>query len=264
MTLTPERVWEGAGETAKAIDACVRSQGGVLASADLDAYRTRVLRKWPWRYRGHDDVTCFDQAGYEALNLLGHVDLRRYGSDSRTFRRLVAEALAVAFTDSMTHYVDPDFENARVNGLAHPGFAARRRRAMRVRKALPRPVEAGNPWPYERFVDAPEHIETRTGAPRISGTSQAATADCEGNMASIGMSIGGSFGSLVHMPELGIVLNNAMQNFDPRPDHPNAIKPGKMPLFAAPVPVAARQGEGASQAPAPAATVSRPRCSTHS
>ena len=198
------------------------------------------------------------------MNLLGHVDLRRYGSDSRTFRRLVAEALAVAFTDSMTHYVDPDFENARVNGLAHPGFAARRRRAMRVRKALPRPVEAGNPWPYERFVDAPEHIETRTGAPRISGTSQAATADCEGNMASIGMSIGGSFGSLVHMPELGIVLNNAMQNFDPRPDHPNAIKPGKMPLFAAPVPVAARQGEGASQAPAPAATVSRPRCSTHS
>ena len=178
MTLTPECVWEGAGETAKAIDACVRSQGEVLASADLDAYRTRVLREWPQRYRGHDDVTCFDQAGYEALNhLLGHFDLRRYGSDSRTFRHLVAEALAVAFIDSMTHYADPDFENAPVNGLAHPGFAAHRHRAMRVRKALPRPFEAGNPWPYERFVDAPEHIEARAGAPRLSGTSQAATAD---------------------------------------------------------------------------------------
>ena len=55
-------------------------------------------------------------------------------------------------------------------------------------------------------------------------------------------SIGGSFGSLVHVPELGIVLNNAMQNFDPRPDHPNAIKPGKMPIFAAPVLVAAPPG----------------------
>ena len=63
-------------------------------------------------------------------------------------------------------------------------------------------------------------------------------------MASICMSIGGAFGSLVHVPELGIVLNNAMQNFDPRPDHPNAIKPGKMPIFAAPVLVAARGGEG--------------------
>ena len=143
----------------------------------------------------------------------------------------------------MTHYGDPDFESAPVNGLAHPDFAARRR-SMRVGKALPWPVEAGDPWPYERFVDAPERIETRAGAPRLSGTSQAAAADREGNVASICMSIGGSFGSLVHVPELGIVLNNAMQNFDPRPDHPNAIKPGKMPIFAAPVLAAARQGEG--------------------
>ena len=63
-------------------------------------------------------------------------------------------------------------------------------------------------------------------------------------MASICMSIGGAFGSLVHVPELGIVMNNAMQNFDPRPDHPNAIKPGKMPVFAAPGARCARQGEG--------------------
>ena len=189
-------------------------------------------------------MTCFDQVGYEALNLLGHFDLRCYGSDSAAYRHLVAEALAVAFADSMTHYGDPDFENAPVNGLAHAGFAAHRRRAMRVRKALPRPVEAGNPWPYERFVDAPERIETRPGTARVSGTSQAAAADREGNMASICMGIGGAFGSLVYVPELGIVLNNAMQNFDPRPDYPNAIKPGKMPIFAAPVLVAARQGEG--------------------
>ena len=233
-----------AGRTAKALDAYMQTHGGILSSADLGAYRTRVLREWPQRYRNHEYVTCFDQVGYEALNLLGHFDLRRYGSDSRAYRHLVAEALAVAFTDSMTHYGDPDFENAPVNGLAHAGFASHRRRALRVHKALPRPVEAGNPWPFERFVDAPERIETRAGTARISGTSQAAAADREGNMAGICMSIGGAFGSLVHVPELGIVLNNAMQNFDPRPDHPNAIKPGKMPIFAAPVLVAARQGEG--------------------
>ena len=233
-----------AGRTAKALDAYMQSHGGILSSADLDVYRTRVLREWPQRYRNLDYVTCFDQVGYEALNLLGHFELRRFGSDSHAYRHLVSEALAVAFTDNMTHYGDPDFENAPVNGLASPGFASQRRRTLRVRTALPRPVEAGNPWPYERFVDAPERIETRVGTARISGTSQAAAADREGNMASICMSIGGAFGSLVHVPELGIVLNNAMRNFDPRPDHPNAIKPGKMPIFAAPVLVAARDGEG--------------------
>ena len=232
------------GRTAKALDACSRAHGGLLASADLDAYRTRVLREGARRYRRHDYVTCFDQVGYEALNLLGHFDLRRHGSDSWAYRHLVAEALAVAFIDSMTHYGDPDFERAPVNGLAHPGFAAERRLAIRDGQALPRPVEAGDPWPWERAADAPERVETRVGAARLSGTSQAVTADREGNMASICMSIGGAFGSLVHVPELGIVLNNAMQNFDPRPDHPNAIKPGKMPIFAAPVLVAARHGEG--------------------
>ena len=231
------------GRTAKVLDAYMRANGGILCGADLDAYRTRILREWPQRYRNLDYVTCFDQVGYEALNLLGHFDLRRYGSDSHPYRHLVAEALAVAFTDSMTHYGDPDFENAPVNGLANADFAAHRRRTMRVHSALPRPVEAGDPWPYERFVDAPERIETRTGTARVSGTSQVAAADREGNMASICMSIGGAFGSLVHVPELGIMLNNAMQNFDPRPDHPNGIKPGKMPIFAAPVLVAARQGE---------------------
>ena len=233
-----------AGRTARVLDDYMRSNGGTLASADLDAYRTRILREWPQRYRNHAYITCFDQVGYEALNLLGHFDLRRYGSDSHAYRHLVAEALAVAFTDNMTHYGDPDFENAPVNGLAHTDFAAHRRRAMRVRKALPRPVEPGDPWPYERFVDAPERIETRLGTARVAGTTQAAAADREGNMAAVCMSIGGAFGSLVHVPELGIVLNNAMQNFDPRPNHPNAIKPGKMPIFAAPVLVAARRGEG--------------------
>ena len=57
-----------AGRTAKAIDAYVRSHGGILESADLDAYRTRILREWPQRYRNLDYITCFDQVGYEALN----------------------------------------------------------------------------------------------------------------------------------------------------------------------------------------------------
>ena len=35
-------------------------------------------------------------------------------------------------------------------------------------------------------------------------------------------------------PGTGVVLNNSMQNFDPRPEQANCIKPGKMPIFAAP------------------------------
>ena len=39
-------------------------------------------------------------------------------------------------------------------------------------------------------------------------------------------------------------MNNAMQNFDPRPEHPSHIEPGKMPIFAAPAIVSADNGAG--------------------
>ena len=65
-------------------------------------------------------------------------------------------------------------------------------------------------------------------------------ADRDGNVASLITSLTSGFGSLVLVPGTGIFLNNSMQNFDPRPDQANSIKPGKMPIFAAPTLVAAR------------------------
>ena len=80
------------------------------------------------------------------------------------------------------------------------------------------------------------------GCDYVSCYDEVASADRYGNMASCCISIGSSFGSLVYVPEVGCFLNNAMQNFDPRPGRPNSIAPGKMPIFAAPALVAARRG----------------------
>ena len=61
-------------------------------------------------------------------------------------------------------------------------------------------------------------------------------------MAILITSLTSGFGSLVLVPGTGVLLNNAMQNFDPRPEQSNCIAPGKMPIFAAPSLVAARDG----------------------
>jgi gamma-glutamyltranspeptidase / glutathione hydrolase len=78
----------------------------------------------------------------------------------------------------------------------------------------------------------------------VAGTSQVAAADADGNVAALITTIGNDFGSLLLVPGTGILLNSGMNNFDPRPNHPNSIAPGKMPFFAVPSIVAARDGRG--------------------
>ena len=227
------------GRLARAIERCVKGHRGLLGREDLAGYRTRTLLESPLRYRGLEYVSCFDQVAYEALNILEHYDLRKYGADSYEYRHLVAEALGVSFTDSMTHYGDPDYVESPLAGLSSRAFAAERRRRIRVRQALPRPIEPGDPWRFEASGPSAEVLTDRCSLARREGTSQAATADAEGNIAATCMSVGSWFGSLVYVPEVGCFLNNAMQNYDP-----NSIAPGKMPIFAAPALVAARRGRG--------------------
>ena len=67
-------------------------------------------------------------------------------------------------------------------------------------------------------------------------------ADADGNVVALITSLTSAFGSLVLVPDGGFFLNNAMRNFDPRPDRANCIAPGKMPIFAVPAIAAERDG----------------------
>jgi len=233
------------GPVAAAIERACVGAGGILTARDLATYRTRILEERPGRYRGLDYVTAYDQVAYEALNILDSFDLAAMGRDSLGFRHLVAEALACGFVDSMTHYGDPDFETSPVEGLASALFGRMRAAGLSLDRALPRPVRPEDPWPFDAPAPRPTRIHDEPGQARLEGTSQMATADAEGNMCALITSLTSGFGSLILAPGTGVVLNNAMQNFDPRPDQANCIRPGKMPIFAAPSLVAVRDGRGA-------------------
>ncbi len=238
----PESFYQG--PMAETFGAYMRSVGGILDDADLAAYSTRALVETPSTYRGIAYTSCFDQVIYEALNILEGFDLAAAGPDSALYRHLVAEALAIAFTNSMRHYGDPDFVPSPINGLTAKAFAKSRAALMQPDRALVRPVEAGDPWPFNGNDPVARPLTDPIPLAKREGTSQVSAADRDGNMASVCMSLGSGFGSMVYVPELGFFLNNAMQNYDPRPGLPNSIAPGKMPIFAAPAIVAAKDGRG--------------------
>ncbi len=159
----------------------------------------------------------------------------RLGADSLGYRHLVAEALAAAFVDNNAWFGDPDVVSSPVRGLSSAAFGAFRAAGISLERALPRPVAPADPRPFDTGA-APRRLPYR-------GTSQMAAADAEGNVVSLITSLTHAFGSLVLVPGTGVLLNNSMVNFDPRPGRPNSIAPGKLPIFAAPALVAARDGE---------------------
>ena len=233
------------GPVAEAIGAHVARGGGVLSAADLAGYAPKRLRETPARYRGLDYITANDQVGYEALGILARFDLAAIDPDSATFRHLMAEVLAHAFTDNMTWYGDPDFEQSPVRGLGSDAFAGHRAGSIRLDRAAARPVLAGDPWPFDLPPPSPPDAPDGLSVGGIHGTSQVAAADREGNLVAVCLSVSSAFGSCIHEPGTGVLLNNAMRNFDPRPGRPNSIAPGKMPIFAVPTLVAARDGRPA-------------------
>ena len=233
------------GEIAALIAKEVKAGGGIMTAADLAGYRPKVMIETPLRFAGLDVVSCFCPTSYQVLNLLETFDLKAMGPDSADFRHVMAECLAVAFSDTIRWYGDPDTDEAPVEELGSLAFAERRAQDIALDRALPRPVAPVDPRTLG--IAAGEAAE-RLGLdepwpPKLDGTTQLATADGDGNMAVLCTSLSGAHGSLVYCPGTGVVLNNGMQNFDPRPGRPNSLKPGKMPIFAAPVLLACRDGE---------------------
>ena len=231
------------GAVAEAIAAEIAAGGGLVDAQDLGDYEPLVLDEEPRTYRGLSYVTSNDTVGYEALNILEGFPLGDHRAGSAEHLHLMAEATGHAFVDSLTWYGDPEHVPSPVAGLTSKEYAAARAAGIALDRVAPRPLAAADPWPFDPSP-APGGAAPSRSAGGTHGTSMVTAADAEGNVAAIITTIGSDFGSLIVVPGTGIVLNNSMMNFDPRPGHTNSIAPGKMPFFAVPAIVAARDGRG--------------------
>jgi gamma-glutamyltranspeptidase/glutathione hydrolase len=216
------------GRGAAAIVRDVQQAGGVLTLDDLAAYkpveRAPIRVTWgEWTFLTMPPPSSGGVALAEVLQALDADALRADGLNSSAYIHRVVEAMKHAYADRAHHLGDPAFVDVPVERLIRAERAAEIRAAFDPARTLPTAAYGSLIAPLE---DA--------------GTQHISVVDPSGMAVSLTTTINTSFGSGIVVDDLGIVLNNQMDDFAAKPgvpnaygligDEANAIAPGKRPL----------------------------------
>jgi gamma-glutamyltranspeptidase/glutathione hydrolase len=96
----------------------------------------------------------------------------------------------------------------------------------------------------EAYAERLEKMGETAGAPEPSCTTHFSVIDRHGNMVAHTQTLLSVFGSRVVLPSTGILMNNGIMWFDPRPGLPNSLAAGKRPLTNMCPVIARRSGKG--------------------
>ncbi len=191
---------------------CMAARGGYITREDLVRYRPVERAPIRGAYRGWEIVGPPPPAASgvhiaQMLNILEGYDIGALGFGTADTVHLLAEVLKIAFADRAASTADPDFVKVPVERLISKTYATERRSRIDLRRAL-------------------------TWGPGVSPaqgshTTHLTVADGNGNVVASTQTINNSFGARFIVPGTGMIPNNYMATFDPRPGNALSVAPGK-------------------------------------
>lgn len=203
-----------AGRTARLIEASMKRAAGDgpawMTVEDLRNYR--AVERTPLRgtYRGYEIITMPPPSSggiamLEMLNILERYNLKELGAGSAGALHLQVEAMRRAFADRAQFLGDPDFVKVPVAGLTSRGYADRLAATIDPLRATPSStIGHGDPAPHES-----------------EETTHFTVVDRDGNVVSNTYTLNDSYGNKITVEGTGILLNNEMDDFAPKPGSPN-------------------------------------------
>jgi gamma-glutamyltranspeptidase / glutathione hydrolase len=187
--------------------------GGFITKSDLTGYRTITRDALRGTYRGFEIVgppppTSGPLHIIQMLNILEGFNIGAQGFGAPDTLHLLAEVLKIAFADRAAATADPAFVKVPVDRLISKQYAAERRSRIEMGRAQAwtADVEPGDPSAH---------------------TTHLTIADGMGNVVASTQTINSLFGARVMVPGTGMIPNNYMFVFDPRPGRASSIAPGK-------------------------------------
>ncbi|GAA5145766.1 gamma-glutamyltransferase [Nocardioides marinquilinus] len=207
---------------------------GYLRPGDFRRYEALVQRPTKTRYRDFDVVGMAPSSSGgttvgEALNILERLGLRDAAPRDVLHRYL--EASALAFADRSAYLGDARFVDVPVRQLLSQRFGDERACRVDPRRALRKPVAAGDPRRADGRCGTPSGRAPAADDHEGLSTTHLTVADRWGNVVSYTLTIEQTGGSGIVVPGRGFLLNNELTDFSltyERGD-PNRIQPGKRP-----------------------------------
>jgi gamma-glutamyltranspeptidase / glutathione hydrolase len=208
------------GPIAHEIAAFIEKHGGIIGTKDLAAYRPIWRKPLHLPYLGYQVYAMPPpSSGGALLEMLGMLepgDLPGLGLNSPPYLARLIEVMREGFIDR-SQYADPAFVHVPIDMLLSP---------KHINQARDRALHHRDRGPAD---EAHDH-----------GTSNLCVVDEAGNVVAATTTINTIFGAKMMIPDLGIVLNDEMDDFGVAPGVPNVyrltgakaneVAPGKRPL----------------------------------
>ena len=190
----------------------MEATGGYIAKADLTGYRTVTREPLRGTYRGFEIIGPPPPSSgplhiIQMLNILEGYDIGMLGFGTAETLHLLAEVLKIAFADRAAATADPAFVHVPVERLLSKSYAAERREHIDRHRA--------QAWGAGVAPEGSAH------------TTHLTVADQAGNVVASTQTINSLFGARYIVPGTGMIPNNYMHVFDPRPGRASSVAPGK-------------------------------------
>ncbi len=216
------------GHTAELIVAEMQRNNGLISMDDLAAYEALWREPIHGTYHGYDiwSMPAPSSGGVllvQMLNMLEPFNLAELGFGSTSTVHLMIEAQRRAYADRAEFLGDPDFVEIPTQMLTSKEYARTRFADFDPLKATDSASIGAGSWPEES-----------------TQTTHFSVADKAGNAVAMTTTLNRSYGNRIVVPEVGILLNNEMDDFSSKPNSPNSygligrdaneIQPGKRML----------------------------------
>jgi gamma-glutamyltranspeptidase/glutathione hydrolase len=204
------------GDLARAVINDIQEQGGIMTMSDLNRYQFMYREPARGIYRDRYEIISMAPVSsggihlIQMLNMLESFDVSSLGFGSPHYLHLLAEILKLVFADRQQYMGDPALVPVPARGLINKRYALTRLKQLNLKQA--QIFHPGDPFLYESNTQNTTHM---------------CVVDAERNIVSATQSLNQLFGSRVTTPGTGMLLNNYMALFDPRPGQANSVSGNK-------------------------------------